>query len=125
MKRRAWWSLVFVALVVSSGCPGSGGYTVKGKLMRGGQPLSFADGAAASVSFIDVKDAEKVYPAVVDKDSATYEIEVPAGTYNVAIEYYDKQRNDQFGGKYSMGTTQLQKEVTESTDDLDIDVPPG
>jgi hypothetical protein len=123
LVRSVGWIASLFLLLVATGCPGgSGGYTVKGKVTHGGQPLSFADGGGAAMSFVDVSSPDKIYSCSVNPDS-TYEVEVPAGKYTVGIQIFDKDRNDKLGNKYMPGASSIVKEVTGSVDNLDIDVP--
>jgi hypothetical protein len=114
-----------LALIVT-GC-GSGMAKVKGKIVENGQPKSFG-AFSASIQFTLIgpdgkPDTTKMYSAVVDQDGS-FELvasggELPAGTYQVAIEMpLKKGDRPQFAGPNSP----LRRELKSGSNDLTIDL---
>jgi hypothetical protein len=112
-----------LCLLASFGCSGgSSGYTVKGKLTHGGQPVSVSENKVVLI-FQEQGGENGSFSAEVFDDS-TYSAELPAGKFKVSVMLLDKDNKDKLENKYlNASDSPIEKEVTGATDALDVDIP--
>ena len=123
MSRFALVLGLVAALVAVPGCAGKR-VSVSGKVTRGGQPLPA--GRILLVVFVAEQASGSARPYSADTDPATGAFRVadlPPGRYRVAVQYFDTQHNDAFGGVYDPGASPLVYDVNTDGRVIDIDLP--
>ena len=127
LHRRIVFSVLCLSVCVSLvGCGDKKvGFTVKGKVVQGGQTLVPNDKVKLRVTLNELKPdgvtlGEGSIPTVIN-DDGTFEADVPAGKYRVQVEY-GTYPGDDFKGKYSQTGSPIVEEITGATEDLVIEV---
>ncbi len=128
-------SLLFVALAVglsAAGCGGSGKLQTRGKVLKGGRPLTLPEGEYVRLTFIPVveagqKRAEDYYVAEYNRADGTFKVAgkdlkgMPPGKYKIMVEQL-KGRTDVLRGAFSEATTPFVCEVKTAADEVVIDL---
>lgn len=140
MKReftRAIWLGCLCLLVV--GC--SDGYeeptysqALKGKLLKGGQPLTvnkaeYGDYARIELSFIPVEGEGASWDAPV-ADDGSFNVDLPegeklSGKYKVVVLQYSNGEEDALGGKFDEENSPIVVDITGEDLIIDLDKPGG
>jgi hypothetical protein len=125
MKRTVFLAALAAALV--GGCEG-GQARVKGRLLQGGEPMSFPlTAVAVELSPVDENgkvDGNQVYSAVVQVDGSftvtASKGEVPPGTYAVSIQATGQLKAQL--KSFAPGTSAVRRDLEPGTNDLTIDL---
>jgi len=117
---------LLLACILVLGCGGGGG-AVKGKVLKGGQPLKVSDKGMVQVRFINESDG---FTAPVGPDGSftltgNEGKGIPAGKYKIAVLAYDPYpTKDLLAGKFSAMATPVNKDVKPGDDVvIDLDKP--
>jgi hypothetical protein len=123
---------VLAAGLLAAGCGGSGKLQTRGKVLKGGQPLTLPEGEYVRLTFIPVveaggKRAEDFYVAEYNRADGSFKVAgkdlkgMPPGKYKVAVEHL-KGRNDILKGAFSEDRTPFVYDVKTSADEVTIDL---
>jgi len=112
--------------ILAFGCGGGGG-AVKGKVLRGGQPIKVGDKGMVQVRFI-AEDNGYTAPVAADGSFTLTGNEgkgIPAGKYKIAVLAYDPYpTKDLLGGKFSAMATPINRDVKPGDEVvIDLDKP--
>jgi hypothetical protein len=137
MRRTVLLTFLLAAALAAAGC-GPVMLKTKGRLLKGGAPLTPAQGEIVRVMFVPVaegKDPVKdYYVAQFDPADGTFQVVgkdgrgMPPGKYRVTVSLEGaRNKNDRLGGAFDEDNTPFVREVTPSTPDLtlDLDNPKG
>ena len=117
--------------LVLTGCSGDGMLKTKGRVVKGGAPITLKEGEDLGIFFYplngDGKLGTTVYPAFFNAADSTFHVTgsdrrgMPPGKYRVAVELKLNKR-DQFKGAYDMNHSPFVFDVDVSTKEIVIDL---
>ena len=124
MIRFATVTGLLLAVAALSGCSEKK-VSVSGKITRAGQPLG---SAGKNLQVVLIQDppppGARPYSAETDPATGTFRIAaLPPGRYRVGIQLFDEKFNDDLGGVYDPGASQLFHDITTDGQTLEIDLP--
>jgi hypothetical protein len=116
--------------VMLTGC-GDGMLQPKGRVVKGGAPVTLKDGEDLGIFFYplggDGKLGTTVYPALFNAADSTFRVTgsdrrgLPPGKYRVAVELKLNKR-DLFKGAFNMNNSPFTVEVDSSTREIVVDL---
>jgi hypothetical protein len=139
-RRAVGLVLGLVGGLLLAGCaPQDHKVVVKGRVTKGGQPLTVKDTVLGRVvvKFVplgepDPKKTIGPQTALVNQQDGTFEVKgddgkgIPPGKYRIAVYQYDPMPTDKLNGQFSEKTSHIEREVTGSQEiDLDVGKPGG
>src|SRR5438128_1999530 len=84
-RRLVVWVLTLLTAAIAPGC-GPKIVKITGKLVRDGQTLQVSPDTYVTIMFRpEAQGAERSYPAKFTHATGTYEVQLPAGKYNVSV----------------------------------------
>ena len=117
--------------LVLTGCSGDGMLKTKGRVVKGGAPITLKEGEDLGIFFYplngDGKLGTTVYPAFFNAADSTFHVTgsdrrgMPPGKYRVAVELKLNKR-DQFKGAYDMNHSPFVFDVDANTKEIVIDL---
>ena len=117
--------------LVLTGCSGDGLLKTKGRVVKGGAPITLKEGEDLGIFFYplngDGKLGTTVYPAFFNAADSTFHVTgsdrrgMPPGKYRVAVELKLNKR-DQFKGAYDMNHSPFVFDVDANTKEIVIDL---
>src|SRR5262249_53518963 len=117
-RQRAVVGLVAIGLLVF-GCNRNRNVTVKGSVVRGGQPLTVGPTGYVQVTLQPDVGADEQYTTRVgrcEKDGTFTIFEVPAGKYKIGVEQLDPNpQSDKLNGAFRAGDSKLIREIDGKT----------
>jgi len=134
LSRRLVCAVVVAAVCGVSGCakPKPPGFTVSGRVTKGGEPLPLdpvlAKGAAAfvRVGFIRVgDDGTSVLSSnscIAAADGTFAVPRLPAGRYRVTVEHYNGGADDMLKGRFLDMNTPIELDVSADVPSFDVDL---
>lgn len=129
--------LFLVAALCLAGCSGTGGPKIRlqGKVHNNGQPLTVANPMTGRIQVTFYREegtkSALVDPieAKVDPETGTFTVEghdgrgIAPGKYRIAVYWYDPfPSEDKLKGAFSQENTQIVREITPETREIDINV---
>ena len=122
---------VALAALLFAGCSGDGMLKTKGRVVKGGAPLTLKEGEDLGIFFYPLRDDGKlgttVYPAFYNAADGTFRVTgndrrgMPPGKYRVAVEL-KLNKKDLFGGVYDMERSPFVFDITAKTAEIVIDL---
>lgn len=135
MTKRAILSFCLFSLfaLLATGC-GKAPVKAKGKVVKGGQPITVSEKGMFLMSFAPADNPSKTYAVSTNKDG-TFVVNgpdnngAPPGKYKVSVQLKDPYRSekgeegpDKFGGKFTIDKTTLEAEITNAATEIVVDV---
>ena len=131
--------LLALAFAATTGC-GSGGppqepkIAVKGKVTKGGTPITLnpqlaaAKAARREVRFL--REGAGASPSVSEMAFAnadgTFEVKIPKGKYRIGVQHFENAPGDLLGNKFELRSTPIVREVAGDAElNIDLDKPQG
>jgi hypothetical protein len=131
MWNRLLQLMILVAILAVCGCGGSGSYQTRGRLLKGGVPLTVAEPDYVRVVLVPLpEDGSKVmdwYVAEFKGIDGTFIVKgkdgkgMPPGKYRVALEHM-KGRKDAFKGAFDAVNSPFIVTVQSASDEITVDV---
>jgi hypothetical protein len=134
-RRTVWLAAWVVTCLLLAGCGSQERKViVKGRVSKGGQPLTVKDTVLGRVvvKFVPLNEpdpAKAIGPqtALVNQQDGTFEVKgndgkgIPPGKYRIAVYQYEPMPTDKLQGKFGEKNSRIEREVT-GGEEIDIDV---
>jgi hypothetical protein len=130
MRKVSFVVAVVAAGLLAGGC-GSGKLQTRGRVLKGGQPLTLPEDEYVRLTFVPVmekgKQAMDLYVAEYNRADGSFKVAgkdlkgMPPGKYKITVEHL-KNRSDILKGAYSEERTPFVCEVKTASDEVTIDL---
>jgi len=131
MRKLSFVVAVVAAGLLAGGCGGSGKLQTRGRVLKGGQPLTVPEDEYVRLTFVPVvekgKQAEDLYVAEYNRADGSFKVAgkdlkgMPPGKYKIVVEHL-KKRQDLLKGAFAEATTPFVCEVKSAADEVTIDL---